>query len=140
MSKKSKNTSDSDSVLLDLNNPVFQQTLFSLQKGDKIRVLTTLKKISTMTWLQVYRDKGLRWEMIHSRVGPHGHRLYSFRISKGFRALAYREETWLRLLSLHPDHDSAYRPPRGIRIILLRVAACNTKHPCLQYKVISCSL
>lgn len=59
---------------------------------------------------QVYRDQGLKWELIHSRTGPNGQRLYSFRISQGFRAVAYRAEGgWCRLLSLHADHDSAYR-------------------------------
>jgi hypothetical protein len=35
-------------------------------------------------------------------------RLYSMRISRGCRAVAWRDGEWLRLLSLHPDHDSAY--------------------------------
>jgi hypothetical protein len=34
--------------------------------------------------------------------------LYSFRISQVFRAVAYREGLGLRILTLHPDHDSAY--------------------------------
>ncbi len=38
-----------------------------------------------------------------------GTRLYSFRMGKGFRGIAYRDGLWLRILSLHPDHDSAYR-------------------------------
>ena len=43
-----------------------------------------------------------------SKVGPGGGRLYSLRMGKGFRAVAYRQENWLRILTLHPDHDSAY--------------------------------
>ncbi len=93
---------------LDLNNPIFQRALFTLPKASQLAVLGTLRKLSTMTWNQVYRDRGLKWEVIHSRVGPDGARLYSFRIGRGFRALAYREENWMRILSLHPDHDSAY--------------------------------
>ena len=93
---------------LDLNNPVFQEQLLTLSKQDQLRVLSTLRKLAAMTWTQVYQDTGLKWELIHSRTGPQGVRLYSLRISKGFRALAYREGNWLRLLSLHPDHDFAY--------------------------------
>ncbi|MBI4768226.1 MAG: hypothetical protein HY787_27120 [Deltaproteobacteria bacterium] len=96
-------------VLLDLNNPVFQKNLFSLSKQEQREVLGTLKKLSKMDWDQVYNDRGLKWEVILSRSGPHGEKLYSFRIGKGFRGLACREGDWMRILSLHPDHDSTYQ-------------------------------
>ena len=97
-----------DPVRLDLNNPVFQKQLFSLPKKDQLSVLGTLRKLVNMTWQQIYKDRGLKWEVIYSRSGPNGDRLYSFRIGKGFRGVAYREESWLRILSLHPDHGTAY--------------------------------
>lgn len=96
------------SILLDLNNPVFQKNLFNLQKNEQRSVLGILRKMSNMSWQQLYGDTGLKWEAIASRSGPNGARLYSFRIGKGFRGLAYRENDWLRILSLHPDHDSVY--------------------------------
>lgn len=92
---------------LDLNNPQFQSQLFALAKDEQRAVLNSLRKLSRMTWNQLDSDRGLRWEAIHSRPGPHGGRAYSLRITRGFRAVAYREEDWLRLLTLHPDHDSA---------------------------------
>lgn len=97
------------SIRLDLNNPVFQNTLLGLINTDQRNILKTLKKISRMTWLQIYSDHGLKWEAIQSRKGPEGHRLYTFRISREFRAIGYRDGPWLRILSLHPDHNSAYR-------------------------------
>ncbi len=96
-------------VRLDLNSPVFQRQLFALAKDGQRAVLHTLGRLAEMSWQQVYADAGLRWEAILSRVGPHGGRLYSLRIGRGFRAVAYREGEWLRLLTLHPDHDTAYR-------------------------------
>ena len=96
-------------VRLDLNSPVFQRQLFALPKDGQTAVLNALRKLAGMSWPQVYADAGLRWEAILSRVGPHGGRLYSLRIGRGFRAVAYREGDWLRLLTLHPDHDTAYR-------------------------------
>lgn len=99
----------SDNVLLDLNNPVFQEDLFNLTKDDAIRVLETMKRIKDFTWADIYNDKGLRWEMIHSKVGPDKQRLYTIRISQKIRAIVYREALFLRFLSLHPDHDSAYK-------------------------------
>lgn len=106
----SPSTSEPEQVRLDLNNPVFQRQLFALQKPRQLGVLATLRKLADLRWSQVYQDRSLKWELIHSRSGPDGRRLYSLRISQEFRAVAYRDEGgWLRLLSLHPDHDSAYR-------------------------------
>jgi hypothetical protein len=98
-----------DTVQLDLNSPVFQRDWFGLEKREQTALLTTLKKIRALTWPEVQTDAGLKWEAIQSRRGPDGQRLCSLRISRSFRALAYREGAWLRLLSLHPDHDSADR-------------------------------
>ena len=102
------NGGETQTVRLDLNNPVFQRQLFNLTKTDQRNILNTLRKLANMTWEQVYADHGLKWEAILSKKGPGGNRLYSFRIGKGFRGVAYRDGAWLRLLSLHPDHDSAY--------------------------------
>lgn len=99
----------SASLQLDLNSPAFQEQLFALGKDEQRSILNSLSKLSRMTWQQVHLDPGLRWEAIVSRVGPYGGRLYSFRAGRGFRAIAYRQEDWLRILTLHPDHDSAYR-------------------------------
>jgi len=98
-----------DNVLLDLNAPTFQEDILSLRKEDALRVLGTLRKIKQLSWMEVYKDKGLHWDMVQSKTGPMGTRLYTLRISQGFRALAYREGNFLRVLSLHPDHDSAYQ-------------------------------
>jgi hypothetical protein len=104
-----KNQKTHQPIRLDLNNPVFQRQLFNLTKRDQRNILNTLRKLAKMTWQQVYSDFGLKWEVILSQKGPGDNKLYSFRISKGFRGVAYREGAWLRLLSLHPDHDSAYQ-------------------------------
>ena len=71
-------------------------------------VLATLRKIHHMDWDQLHRNRGLRWEAILSRTGPAGQRIYSLRVTGKLRAVAYREGNFLRLLSLHPDSDSAY--------------------------------
>lgn len=96
-------------VLLDLNNPVFQQDWFALEREEAMSVLATLRKLRQLDWEELYRDKGLHWEAILSRAGPPGKRLYSLRVTRSMRAVAYREDDFLRFLSLHPDHDSAYR-------------------------------
>ena len=98
-----------DRVRLDLNNPEFQKALFALEKHQQQAVLRALRKLSAMTWSQIYHDSGLKWEAIVSRQGPKEQRLYTLRIGRGFRAVAYRDGLWLRLLTLHPDHNSTYR-------------------------------
>lgn len=102
-------TEHDDRVVLDLNNPVFQRELFSRQKPERLAALDTLGKLLQVTWAQVYRDKGLRWEKIVSLKPPHGISvLYSLRITQARRAVAYREGKVLRLLSSPPDHDTTY--------------------------------
>ena len=97
-------------VRLDLNNPVFQENLLTLQKPERHAALDTLNKIRQMTWNQVYRDKGLRWEKIIS-VKPPGDidTIYSLRLTQARRATAYREGDFMRLLTVAPDHDSTYQ-------------------------------
>lgn len=96
-------------VLLDLNNPAFQDTLFGLQKPERLAALDTLNKIRQLTWTQVYRDNGLKWEKIVSVRPPPGiEAIYSLRITQGRRATALRDGLHMRLLSVAPDHDSTY--------------------------------
>jgi len=95
-------------IRLDLNNPVFQAQLLDLNKQEAWAVLKTLRLLRKMSWEQIQVSKGLHWELIQSKQGASGERLYSLRISRTCRAVAFREGDWLRLLSLHPDHDSAY--------------------------------
>lgn len=96
-------------IRLDLNNPEFQANLLALEKPEAWAVLNTLRLLKALDWPQLQRSKGLRWELIQSRSGPQGQRLHSLRISRSCRAVAWRDGDWLRFLSLHPDHDSAYR-------------------------------
>lgn len=98
-----------DRVLLDLNNPTFQDDLFALQKHDRHAAVETLKKIRLLTWGQVYRDNGLKWEKVVSVPPPKGYdALYSLRLTQSRRALAVREGPFMRMLTVAPDHDGAY--------------------------------
>jgi hypothetical protein len=101
---------DADShVRLDLNNPVFQENLLNLQKPERHAVLDTLNKLRQMTWNQVYRDRGLKWEKITSVKPPPGIvAIYSLRITQSRRATAYRESEFIRMLTIAPDHDATY--------------------------------
>lgn len=96
-------------VRLDLNNPVFQEQLFNLQKPERNAALDTLRKIRQMTWAQVCREQGLKWEKIISVKPPAGlEAIYSLRISQSRRCTAYRDGDYMRLLTVAADHDSTY--------------------------------
>ncbi len=96
-------------VRLDLNNPVFQEHLLTLQKSERHAALDTLNKLRQLTWNQVYRDKGLKWEKIVSVKPPTGiDAIYSLRITQARRATACRDGEFIRLLTIAPDHDSTY--------------------------------
>lgn len=96
-------------VRLDLNNPVFQEQLFALQKPERNAAIDTLKKIRQLTWAQVYRDNGLKWERVVSVKPPPGiDAVYSLRITQSRRCTAYRDAHFMRLLTVAPDHDSTY--------------------------------
>ncbi|HVE83563.1 MAG TPA: hypothetical protein VND93_11970 [Myxococcales bacterium] len=68
-----------------------------------------LKKICSMDWETFVRHPGSRWEEIAHIEAPNGKPAHSFRLSQKYRALAYRDGDFLRILSLHLDHDSAYQ-------------------------------
>ena len=98
-----------DKVLLDLNNPTFQANLFGLQKPERLAALDTLNKIRQLSWAQVYRDNGLKWEKIVSVRPPAGtDAIYSLRITQAVRATAFRDGQHMRLLTVASDHDSTY--------------------------------
>lgn len=90
-------------VLLDLNDPSFQSDLFALDTSDIRQVFKTLHKLSGMTWNDVFKDHGLKWEPIKSLAGK-----YTIRLSQSYRAVALRQGAYMRLQSLHLDHDGAY--------------------------------
>lgn len=97
-------------VRLDLNNPVFQDNLLGLQKAERHAALDTLKKIRQLTWGQLYRDSGLKWEKISSVKPPAGiDAIYSLRITQARRCTAYRDSDFIRFLTVAADHDSTYK-------------------------------
>lgn len=80
-----------------------------LEKQDRLAVLNCCGKLAAMDWSAIYRDKGLRWDLIHSRTGAGKERLYSFRITQKIRGVVQRSGDFPEFLTLHLDHDSAYR-------------------------------
>jgi hypothetical protein len=92
-----------DKVLLDLNYPAFQSELFDLDASDLKKVFKTFRKIRGLTWNEVFRDNGLKWEEPKSSPGR-----FTLRVSQSYRAVVVRDARSMRFQTLHRDHDSAY--------------------------------
>jgi len=95
-------------VRLDLNNPVFQDSFFSLEAAELKQVVASLRRLRTLDWDVIYSYPGLNWEAVDHIRAPNGAKACSIRLSRKIRAIGFRDGDFLRLLSLHPDHDSAY--------------------------------
>ena len=94
---------------IDLNFPPFQQDLFSLDKTQLTAFVKSAKKINKMDLRQVRQSSELNLEKIKNLKTSNGKTLYSIRMSKSFRAVICIEDDFIRFISLHPDHDSAYK-------------------------------
>lgn len=94
---------------IDLNFPPFQQDLFSLDKTQLTAFVKSVKKINKMDLRQVQQSSGLNLEKIKNLKTSNGKTLYSIRMTKSFRAVICIEDDFIRFISLHPDHDSAYK-------------------------------
>ena len=102
-------TEQARKLQLDLNNEVFQENWLTLDKSERNRVTDTLRKLHQLTWDQLYRDQGLKWEKVVSVKPPKGiDAVYTLRITQSRRASAYRDGNFLRFLTIAPDHDAAY--------------------------------
>jgi hypothetical protein len=102
-------SSQTGQVRLDLNDSQFQKDLLNLPKHDRHSALETLSKLLQMTWNQVYRDPGIKWEKIVKATPPTGvSAVYSLRITQSRRATGYRNGDYLRFISIASDHDATY--------------------------------
>ena len=92
-----------EGVRLDLNFRDFQEQLFDLDVGELRQAVKTLRKVSRLTWQQVYADQGLKWEELRSAKGR-----FTIRVTRQCRAVVSRDGEFICFLALHFDHDGAY--------------------------------
>ena len=95
-------------ILLDLNSPEFQDVFFRLETQDLKQVVSALRRLRELDWNGLYRHTGFRWEAIEHLKAGGGAKVYSLRLSQRIRAIGFRDGNFLRLISLHPEHDSTY--------------------------------
>jgi hypothetical protein len=96
-------------IRLDLNSPQFQDVFLRLQAEELKQVVASLRRLRELDWNSLHRHRGFRWEALEHLKAPNGAKVYSLRLSQRIRAVAFRDGDFLRLISLHPDYDSAYQ-------------------------------
>ena len=98
----------SSRVRLDLNSPEFQDVFFRLELSELKQVVGSLRRPAELDWNSLYRHTGFKWEAVRHIRTPNGATAHSLRLSEKIRGIAYRDGDFLCIISLHPDHDSAY--------------------------------
>ena len=103
-------------VQCDLELPAFQQQLADLESGELDALLKKIEIINKMTWNQIYATsskgkgkRGVNWEVLRNQKTASGVPIASIRITDKFRIRVIRDGVFMRFISLHPDHDSAYK-------------------------------
>lgn len=108
-----------EKIECDLEFPRIIKELSELTSVELDQMEASIEKIGQMTWEQIYKTssrtqkRGLNWEPIAGQTTKSGKTIASIRISKKFRARVCRDGKFMRFISLHPDHDSAYDETGG---------------------------
>ncbi len=121
MAAKTKSGStQNELVQCDLEFPTLQDQLKKPKSLDFAAFFNKVEKINEMTWQQVYATsskgkakRGLNWEALPNQRTASGGTVASIRITDKFRARVTRDGVFMRFISLHPDHDSAYKAKGG---------------------------
>lgn len=113
--KKVTGSTQNELVLCDLEFPPLQGELKKLEPLQLDQFFSCIEKVRKMTWAQIYATsskgagkRGINWEVIAHQQTSTGGTIAAIRVSDKFRARVTREGVFMRFISLHPDHDSAY--------------------------------
>ncbi|TVQ81436.1 MAG: hypothetical protein EA369_00055 [Bradymonadales bacterium] len=118
--KRSGGSTQNELVVCDLEFPNFQKSLAQLNSKEINQFFDVVEnKIQKMTWRQIYatssksKKRGLNWEVIEGQKTAKGGVIASIRITQKSRARVTRDGKFMRFISVHPDHDSAYEKGGG---------------------------
>lgn len=114
--KHKSGSTQNELVQCDLEFPAFQQQLADMESAAFDALLKKIETINKMTWNQIYatsskgkEKRGLNWEVLPDQKTASGVPIASIRITDKFRIRVMRDGVFMRCISLHPDHDSAYK-------------------------------
>ena len=106
-------------VKVDLGYSRVQLELANLYYDQVTELENCVEKIKQMTWAQVLatssqtQKRGLNWEVLLDQRTAFGKVIATIRVTQKFRARVSRDGVFMRFISLHPDHDSAYEEKGG---------------------------
>ena len=91
--------------------PAFDEAVMAAELPVRKAAAKILKLLFSLDLPQLWNHSGLNFEKLHGMVEPvGGEQLYSLRVSGSTRAIAcLRQGPTLVLVSLHVQHDKAYR-------------------------------
>lgn len=115
--KEKSGSTQIELVKPDLTFPGLMDELRQLPEDQYNQFKERIQFIKKMTWQQVYdtstkskkEKRGLNWEVLDGQITADGKPVASIRISGSFRARVSRKDDLMRFISLHPNHDSAYK-------------------------------
>lgn len=119
MAKKTTSANQHKNIEVDLEFPRAQKELQALENKELDQIEATIEKVKKMTWDQVYKTssktqkRGLNWEPIDGQQTTSGKSIASIRVSGKSRARVCRDGNFMKFISFHPDHDSAYDEDGG---------------------------
>lgn len=107
-------------VLVDSSFPKFLEALADLEANEQEAILDAIDKIQKMTLDDVYKTssktpgqkRGINYEPIDQQTAS-GRRIATIRASAKVRIRVCRDEQFMRFISIHVDHDSAYKEKGG---------------------------
>lgn len=79
-----------------------------LELSELKEMVGSLRRLGELDWNTLYRHPGFKWEAVRHIRTPNGATPDSLRLSEKIRGIVFRDGDFLRFISLHPDHDSAY--------------------------------
>ena len=94
--------------------PAFDQAVMQAEFPVRKAAAKTLRLLQTLDLPQLWSHPGLNFEKIHGLIDEaSGEQLYSLRVTQSARALVcLHQGPTLVLVSLHAQHDEAYRRKR----------------------------
>ena len=102
-------------VQVDLNFPRIQSELEDLEYEQVVDFENCIEKVKQITWAQILatssrsQKRGLNWEVLSDQKTAAGKVIATIRVTGKFRARVTRDGAFMRFISLHPDHDGAYK-------------------------------
>lgn len=115
--KESSVSTQNDFVAVDVGFDGFKNDFKILTAEEQSEFFDSITKLQKTTWQQLWdsssktpgQKRGFNYEKIEGQKTQAGNQVHSIRITKKFRARVTRDGRWMRFISLHPDHDSAYK-------------------------------